>query len=867
MSEKFHRPPVIVRWMLKKFLPETDTKYLCGDFDEIYNAIFLEDGWLAARLWYWSQLIITIPSIVIHLIYWRIAMFANYVKIAWRNIKKHKGYSFINITGLAIGMACCILILMWVQDELSFDRFHEKKEDIYRVISDWEKHNWKGMEGTPGPLAPAMEEAIPEVLFTARLAGHSRMVFKYGDKVFYEDRGVIADPALFNIFTFPVLKGNVETAFSKPTDIVITESMADKYFGAQDPMGKVIDVEGQMATVTGVIQDPPHNSHLQFDYMSSFEFIRDLSGYGTTWGSFNFVTYTLLQKNVNPDIISQKLTDVAMKNECPQVKDGASFRLQRLLDVHLDARRYQRAGYVLGDQTTVTLFSVIAIFVLLIACVNFMNLSTARSSIRAKEVGLRKTVGADRSQIIKQFFGESILLSTIACLFALILVFSLLPRFNALSAKQLSVDLTNGRFVFSFLGVVLLTGLISGSYPALFLSSYKPVVVLREAVSSGKKGSVFRRIFVVFQFSLSILLIIGTFIIYKQLHFIRNKELGFDKDHIVFIPIKENMGAKYETAKNELLRDPNILSVTACWNHFPSDTWRGAGFEWEGGDPVNQRELDLVYTGVDYDFFQLLGLEIVDGRPFSKEYASDENNAYILNQAAIENMELDDPVGKQFNIPPDDRGPIVGIVKDVHFQSLHRKIEPRIFFLYDMAKATTYGILLAKVRGGRIPQALAGIQRVWGEMNPISPFEYHFLDETYDQLYRKEQRVGSILNYFTFLAVLISCLGLFGLASFMAERRTKEIGIRKVLGAPVSGLVVLLSKEFSRWVLISNIIAWPIGYFAMKKMLQSYAYRTPIGIEIFILSALLALVIALLTVSFQAVKAARANPVESLRYE
>ena len=867
MPDKYHKPPIIVAWILKHILPHTDMVSLGGDFDEIYNTIYEQEGWIAARLWYWAQLIITMPTIVNHLIYWRIAMFANYVKIAWRHIKKHKGYSFINITGLAIGMACCILILMWVQDELSFDRFHEKKEDIYRIISDWEKVNWKGMEGTPGPLAPAMKEAIPEVLFTARLAGHSRKVFKYGDRVFYEDRGVIADPALFNIFTFPVLKGNLETAFSKPTDIVITESVAEKYFGTQDPIGKVIEVEGHLAMVTGVIQDLPHNSHLQFDYMSSFEFIRDLSGYGTTWGAFNFVTYTLLQKNTNPDIISQKCTDIAMKNECPQVKDGASFRLQRLLDVHLDARRYQRTGYVLGDQTTVTLFSVIALFVLFIACANFMNLSTARSSIRAKEVGLRKTVGAGRPQIIKQFFGESILISTIACLFALMLVFLLLPHFNELSAKELSVDFNNGRFVFSFLAVVFLTGLISGSYPALFLSSYKPVVVFREAVSSGKKGTVFRRIFVVFQFSLSILLIIGTFIIYKQLHFIRNKELGFDKDHVVFIPIKENMGAKYETAKNELLRDPNILSVTACWNHFPRDTWRSAGFEWEGGDPVRQRELDLVYTGVDYDFFRLLGLEISDGRPFSKKYATDEDNAYILNQAAIADMELNDPVGKQFTIPPDNNGLIVGIVKDVHFQSLHRKIEPRIFFLHDMSEATTDGILLAKVRGGKIPQALAGIRRVWEEMNPISPFEYRFLDEAYDQLYRKEKRIGTILNYFTFLAILISCLGLFGLASFMAERRTKEIGIRKVLGAPVSGLVVLLSKEFSRWVLISNIIAWPIGYFVMEKMLQSYAYRTPIGIEIFILSALLALVIALLTVSFQAIKAARTNPVESLRYE
>lgn len=864
---KRHRPPRFPRWLLHRMKNYHEDYLIVGDFEETFYHIASLKGNGRADLWFWIQTVTCFFKYIVNRFYWRTVMYKNYLKIALRNIRKHKAYSFINIAGLAMGMACCIMIFLWVQDELSFDRFHENGDDIYRIVCDWDKNNWKGVEGTPGPLGPAIGSGIPEIIHPARVATHSSKVFKYGDKVFYEDRGIIADPALFKIFSFPFIEGNPETAFSKPSDIIITESFARKYFESENPISKTMQVDDQLATVKGVIEDIPQNSHIRFDFMSSFEFINDLSGWGTHWGAFNFSTYVLVREDANLEGVGQKITDIALKNECPQVKEGVTMRLQHLLKIHLDSRSYQINVYALGDSRLVYLFTVIAFFVLLIACVNFMNLSTARSVIRAKEVGMRKTVGARRNQLIKQFFGESILLALVACLFSIILVAFLLPSFKNLSGKQLTIDFSNSQFVFGLVAIVLLTGLISGSYPALFLSAFKPVSVLKSIIQTGKKGASFRRILVVIQFSLSILLIIGTTVIYRQLRYIRNKELGFDKENIVFIPIKENIATKYEIVKNELLQNPDIVSVTAQYSSLTS-TWRNAGWIWEGADPERAEDLDLILAGVDFGFFETLNIPIIDGRSFSKTYTTDATmGSVILNESAIKEMGLESPVGKWFAASENQRATIVGVVKDVHFQSLHRKIHPRLFFIYDMSKATSYGIVLIKIKEGRIPQAVSTIRDIWEDINPISPFEYHFLDESYDHLYRNERRVGTVINYFTFLAIFISCLGLFGLASFMAERRTKEIGIRKVLGAPVSKIVVLLSIDFTRWVLIANIIALPIGYFVMKKLLQVYVYKIKLSPDIFILSGLSAVMIALLTVSLQAFRAARTNPVEALRYE
>ncbi len=865
MKQKPLKPPKIAAWILRHTAVTNEEASLFGDLEEEYRIRAKKNHLTKTNLWYWAQVLVSIPSFVKTSLYWSLEMIKNYIKIAWRNIQKHGVFSFINITGLAIGMACCIMILLWVQDELSFDTFHANRENIYRVVADWEKYGWEGIEATPAPFAPAIEEEIPEIQQAARCAPHSRLVFRYKDRAFYESRGLITDASFFDIFTFPFAEGDPKTAFKDPFDIVITETMARKYFGSESSIGKAIEVEGKLAKVTGVLRDIPRNSHLQFDFVSSFELIKEVSNFGTTWGAYNFVTYISVHGDADIQEVAQKMTAIGLKNKSPQVLEGLQFRLQPLSEVYLDARSYQFPVVTLGDSKYVLLFTIVAFFVLLIACVNFMNLSTARSALRAKEVGMRKTVGARRSQIVKQFFGESLLMTLIAFLFTLVLVSLFLPAFNQLSGKQMVLNGKDVSHLLSLLAIVLLTGVVAGSYPAVYLSGFRPVTVMKGLKESTSKGASFRKVLVVVQFSLAIMLIFGTTVVYKQLRYIQNAKLGFDKENIVHIPIKENIGKKYDTVKNELLKDPNILSVSAQRYPFAETTWRSSGiFDWEGKDP--EFSVDLVFAGVDYGFFETLNLAIKEGRSFSKENPSDERGGYILNESAINEMGLDSPVGKRFAINKRE-GTIVGIVKDAHFRSFHHAIEPRVFFIADMSHAEDAGLVLIKILGERTAAALSHIESVWKEINPVSPFEYHFLDQTYDSLYRSEKRVGTIFNLFTAQAIFISCLGLFGLASFLAEQRTKEIGIRKVLGASASKIIGLLTREFIRWVLVANLIAWPVAYFVMKKLLQIYVYRTAIGIETFILSGLIAVTIALLTVSYQAFRAARSNPADSLRYE
>jgi putative ABC transport system permease protein len=865
MKQKIPRPPKIAAWLFKQAVATNEEASLFGDLEEEYRIRAKIGNSTKANLWYWAQVLESIPACVKTSLYWSLEMIKNYLKIAWRNIQKHRVFSIINITGLAIGMACCIMILLWVQDEVSFDTFHKNRGNIFRVIADWEKYNWKGIEASPAPFAPAIEEQLPEIRHAVRVASHSRLVFHYKDKAFYEDRGLITDPSFFEAFTFSFVKGDPKSAFKEFSDIVITESMAQKYFGSEDPLGKTIEIEGIPATVTGVLRDVPQNSHLQFDFVSSFEFIDKLSNYSTTWGSYNFVTYVHVQEGTDVRDLAKKMTAVALKNQSPQVIEGLQFRLQPLSEVYLDARSYRMSIVTLGDAKYVFLFTIVAFFVLLIACVNFMNLSTARSALRAKEVGMRKTVGARRSQIVKQFFGESLLLTFISFLLALVLVALLLPAFNALSGKHMFLSTTSATQISILLAVVIITGVIAGSYPAIYLSAFRPVAVMKGIKEAKSKGAAFRKGLVVVQFSLATMLLFGTAVVTKQLHFIQRAKLGFDKENVIHIPIKENIGKKYQTVKNELLKNPNILSVSAQRYAFSENTWRNSGvFDWEGKDP--ERKVDLVFAGVDYDFFETLNLEIKEGRSFSRDVLTDEDSGYILNESAIAKIGLESPVGKRFAIQKNE-GIIIGVARDAHFRSFHHTIEPRVFFIDNMAHATDQGLVLIRIHGATIPEALSHIESVWKDINPVSPFEYHFLDQTYDRLYRSEKRVGALFSSFAALAIFISCLGLFGLASFMTEQRTKEIGIRKVLGASAPKIIVLLTQEFTKWVLLANLIAWPVAYFVMNKLLQVYAYRTAIGIEIFVLSGLIALTIALLTVSYQALRAARSSPADSLRYE
>jgi putative ABC transport system permease protein len=800
-------------------------------------------------------------------------MFRNYLTTALRNLRRDRVHSLVNILGLTLGMTCTILILLWVGDELGYDRFHRNFDRIYRVVADWPKYGWQGVNASPMPLGPAVEDGVPEVADTVRLTGQPRKVFRFGDRVFYEDRGIVADPSLFTALTFPFVKGTAAGAFTKASDLVLTESTARKYFGDEDPLGQVVEIEGKPAVVTGVVADPPANSTLQFAFVNAFEFVGELTDYATHWGAFNFDTFVLLKPDADPKAVGPKITAVAAANKSPHVQAGLTFRLQPLSDVHLDARPYTVSTVVLGDRRAVALFSAIAAFVLLIACVNFMNLSTARASTRAREVGLRKTVGAARRQLAAQFLGESFLLVSLAFAAALGGVLLLLPAFNRLTGKALGLGLAGGGHLLMLGSVLLFTGLAAGTYPALVLSGLRPVSTMKGGGTGGgraARGSLFRRALVVFQFSLSIILIILTLAAAKQMRFIRTSDLGFDRTNVVEMPLKGAVAARYPAFKSRLLEIPGVASVSAESYPFAELTNRSAGnWDWEGRE--GREGLDLIYGGVDFGFAETLGLRTAAGRMFSPEHGSDRSGAVVINRSAAAAMGLADPVGKWVSFSRDgkDRRTIVGVVEDARFRSFHHEVEPMLFYLGDMSEAEDRGLVLAKLRGGAagLARTLAAISGAWTDFNPQVPFEYTFLDQTYQGLYRKERQALVLFNVFAGLAVAISCLGLFGLASFMAERRRKEIGVRKVLGAPGSAIAGLMTRDFARWILAANVVAWPAGYFAARKLLQGYAYRAGIGIGSLALAGGAALAVGLLTVGWQALRAARDNPVDALRYE
>jgi putative ABC transport system permease protein len=542
------------------------------------------------------------------------------------------------------------------------------------------------------------------------------------------------------------------------------------------------------------------------------------------------------------------------------------FRLQPLVGVHLDARPYQAAVADLGDLKSVYLFSMIAVFVLLVACVNFMNLATARSGLRAKEVEMRKTVGASRREIVRQFFGESFLLVGAAAVSALLLAGLILPAFNRLSGKALRLDLLRPEYAAGLAAVVLVTGLAAGVYPAVLLSGFAPVQVLRGAFAPGRKGAAFRKILVVFQFSLSIFLLVTTVVLSRQFRGMRTADLGFNRSGIVQIPVKENIGKEYAAAKARLAGHSAVRAVTAQMYPFAETTWRSSGnFDWEGRAP--DQNIDLVYAGVDFGYFEALGIPIVEGRAFSEDRPTDTGGAFILNEEAVQRMGLRDPVGKRFSVSKEQKGLIIGVAKNTQFQSFRFKEDPRLFYVSGLAEANDSGLILIKIDSARIPEALAHIRSVWEEFNPISPFEFRFLDDVYEGLYRPERRMNRVFNWFSGLAVFIACLGLLGLASFTAERRTKEIGIRKVLGASSRAVTALIAGQLTKWVLAANLIAWPAAYFAVNKLLQVYTYRTSLNVLVFALPSLAVFVLAWLAVAALALKTTRANPAESLRFE
>lgn len=809
-------------------------------------------------------------------------MFKNYMKIAFRNLTRQKGYSFINIAGLAIGVSCCILILLYVVDELSFDRYHGKAERIYRV-------GVKGIVGnhefnqviTAAPMAEALVREYPEVIEATRFATFGYPVVRYKDKVFSEEKFYWGDSTFFEVFTIPFLKGDPKTALTRPETVVITRAMAEKYFGDEDPMGKLLNTDNRRDyLVTGVIEDIPHNSHFHFDFLASLETYQ--SSREQIWLSHNYYTYIVLREGASAEELQPGLTELARKYVGPQLQEAAGisydqmvesggafgYFLQPLTDIHL----HSDLDYEVepnGNATYVYIFSVIAFAILLIACINFMNLATARSANRAKEVGIRKTVGSTRQQLVRQFLAETIFMAVLAIVLALFLVEFFLPLFNNLSGKNLELHyFDNFVTIPALLGLGLFVGLLAGSYPAFFLAAFRPVSVLKGSglQSINGRSPLLRSGLVIFQFSISVILFIGTFVVYDQLSYIQNKKLGFNKEQIVVVEKTDDLFERITPFMNELRQHANVISVsnmsTLPGKNFGSTAFRLAGTSGE--------QTHILWTmRSDYDFAKTYEIEMLEGRFFSRDWGTD-SSALLLNETAVNALGLTDAVGKelvQLGRSPDESETykIIGVMKDFHFESLHQKIRPMTIRLFEANDRGRY--VSVRVRPDDIRNTLAFLDKTWRKYAHDQAFEYVFFDQEFARLYEAEQRTSKILTVFSVLAIVIACLGLFGLASFITEHRTKEIGIRKVLGASVANVVLLLSKQFTKWVLFASLISWPIAYLVMKKWLDNFAYRTDIHVGVFALAALAALVIALITVSFQTIKAALANPVESLRYE
>jgi predicted permease len=788
-------------------------------------------------------------------------MFYSYIKTAFRNLRKYKGYSFINITGLAIGIACCILILMWVRDEMSYDSFHVKSERLFRAV---EEQTYRGGEifpvaVTPAPLGPALKEEIPEIADTCRFTNAPRFLVRYENKRFYESGLGMADPSFFTMFSFRLIKGDPETVFNQLNSLVISETVAEKYFGQEDPVGKVFRLENRFdLVVTGIMENIPENSHLRFDFVMPFKLLEFGGQRLDQWGNNSYYTYVELSEAADPTAADQKIRDF-IKRHLPE--STTTLHLQPLKRIHL------HSDYVAdvpghGDIRYIYIFSLVAFFVLIIACINFVNLATARSGNRAREVGMRKVIGARRANILWQFLGESVFYALIAFALALGFVALLLPAFNNLSAKSMSLSL-NGSwgFFLGLIGMAILAGLSAGVYPALFLSGFDPARVLKASTTVGPRGRTFRRVLVVVQFALSIGLIIASVVVKNQLDFVRNKDLGFDREQVVFMRFGVQTAGFYEAFKLEALTDPAVLGVTSA-DQLPTYILNStSSVSWQGKDPND--DILIHNTTVTHDYFATMKMKITAGRAFSREFTTDEKQAYILNEAAAELLGEDPVVGKSLTMW-ENTGNIIGVVKDFHFKSVNTRIEPLVIRL---RPPQPYTFLLVRLSDKDLSGTLERLGRAWDKVSPEFPMETSFLDEEFDRLYRAEQRMGGLFGAFTVLAIVIACLGLLGLASFMAERRTREIGIRKVLGATASSIVLLLSREFFILVILANIVAWPAAWYVMARWLQNYAYHAPLNPLVFVGAAVSALLIALLTVSFQAVRAALSEPVESIRYE
>lgn len=783
-------------------------------------------------------------------------MIKNFLKITFRNLVRQKGYSAINITGLAIGISCTMLLTLWIVDELSYDSWHENKDRIFRVL-EHQEYSSQSMEVavTPGPLAAALKENFPEIKNATRFDFATRFQVKFENKTFPELKGAYVDPEFLEMFTFPIIRGE-QRPLNDTNSVVLTQNAAEKIFGDADPIGKLLIIGKQSKTVTAVIADVPRNSHLQFNFLQPMAEYKRLGEELEDWGRNSLYTYIEISENADAAELDNKITGFIKEH----VQGAASdLYLQSLTKIHLHSSGFVADFSGMGDFRYVVIFGCIALFIIIISCINFVSLTTARYSKRAREVGMRKVLGSQRKHLIFQFLGESTLIVTISLIFAFAIVEIVLPHFNQFTVKNLSIFANFSLESTSMLiGMTILLGFIAGIYPAFILSSFKPVVVLKGLPLKSYKGSNFRKILVVGQWSLSIILILSTIIFFQQLRYMQNRKLGFQKDHILYTRFYDKN--TFDTYKQELLQNPEIEGVTgalALPHNIANST---SGAHWEGR---NEEESFLIHFEiVEDDFIETFNMKMVEGYSFNRQNLTSDEYGYILNETAIKKMGLKKPVGSKFSMWGMD-GKIIGIVEDFHFKSLHNPIEPLV-----LLKAPDFiYFTIVRVNTSDLNKTKLFLENTVQKFAPEARIEFNFFDEKFNVMYRSERQMSTVLKLFTGLAIFIACLGLLGLSAFLTEFRTREIGIRKVLGADIANIIFTLSKDFTRWIIAANIIAMPVAYFILQSALSNFAYRIDINPVVFIVTFILSLLLAILTIISQTIKAALTNPVEALKYE
>jgi putative ABC transport system permease protein len=858
-------PPRLIRRFIRFFLRHEDAEGRGAEFDELFREEVRIRGPESARRAYLIQFVLSLPGLIANYILWEAAMLKNYLTIAWRNLGRNKVISFINVAGLALGMACALLIFLWVDAELSVDRTQPNGDRIYRL----EEGDWADLQTRYRKVF----DTFPEIEKYVQFSSWEKPILRVGDRLFDSRNFVFADDAVFDVFKFDFLRGSPDAVFSDPYSLVLLRSEAERLFGAEDPMGKTIVLDNAFSfTVTGVVADPD-DFHIEWKAMGPFKTLPALKGRPNFLDltNDNFPTYLLLRPNTNIPEFEGKLA--AAINAIRGADRPKEFSLRPFLDIYFARDAVVReSGVKHGNMTLVILFSAVAVLILLIACVNFINLVTARSSSRAKEISVRKAAGAVRKNLLVQFLGETSLIVFAALLLALVLVAVFLPAFVRLTGETLDIEWAGGKWLGGVLAVFLFTALVSGLGPALHLSSLDPVVLMSGRGTRASGGISFRTVLIVFQFAVATFLIISALVVLGQFDYMVSKGLGYDQEQILLVPLKGGLreplqvlrarlqegklfGETKGIFKRRLLQSPDIRGVTFITQSpgalTNTNTWT-----------VRGEPKPMIIMQTDPDFVDVLGLEIVSGRNFSWDRESDLGLCYLVNEAAVPYLGLDPLSGEAFQANF-GKSQIVGVVKDFHFQTLHQKIGPMAIVWFDGWTDTA----AIKISGTNIPGAIAHIRDAWGEVNPSAPFSYTFMDEAVGRLYAAEARLGRILEAFVWLAVFLSCLGLFGLSAYVAAQRTKEIGVRKVLGAKASEIVVLLSKDFSRWVLLANLFAWPAAYAVSVKWLQRFAYRMRLGPGPFLWASISALLVALLTMGFHSIRAATANPADALRHE